>query len=184
MSDKKKDITGPMAVALDELLSRFTPAMAQELAALFPPQQLDQLDAAVADSQQILRALHTEAGDRTLEVPHERMNDWLRLGMLHTLTRWAVGEVRTCMHAPDMAHPQPVFAAAWSPGLLVCAWCTHLLQVSGVADYTCDGCGHVCKGTQASDGISVVTAVLGALSYQAGVCRDCCAALPTNDAEL
>ena len=68
---------------------------------------------------------------------------------------------------PNPDRPEPVFAAAWKPGLIVCALCTPLLKLVGEADKTCDGCGHACAGVDVGDGICTVTVMLSALSYAA-----------------
>ena len=77
------------------------------------------------------------------------------------------------MHAPTHRRPEPVFSAAWRPGLVVCTQCLHLLGVTGVADRTCDRCGHVCDGIEAGDPIYSGTVFVGELGYQFGTCGDC-----------
>jgi hypothetical protein len=99
--------------------------------------------------------------------------DWMRLGSLDTFLHWVAGEARVCMHAPDPRRPEPVFAAAWKPGLVTCGRCAFLLKAVGDDDRRCDCCGHLCAGVDAGDPICTTTVWLGALAYQAGVCGDC-----------
>lgn len=155
------------AVELDEYLSTLTP---EERAQLRPNVALkDQVLAAQAE------AITTEEGrlrHNARWVPHQGLPEWVRLGMLDVTLKWFEGQALTCIHMPAAERPQPVFAAAWKPGVVVCARCRHLLAVVGVADTICDGCGHECKGMP-DDGIKPVTAFVGMLAYQVGVCVSC-----------
>ena len=92
---------------------------------------------------------------------------------LDTLVRWADGTARVCLHNPSISRPEPVFAAAYKPGLVVGRECVALLRVWGVQDRTCDGCGHECRGIEADDPIYPTAVVVGALNFSAGVCRSC-----------
>jgi hypothetical protein len=75
----------------------------------------------------------------------EDVPDWVKQGWEYAFTPWMHGEGRTCRHNPNVLCPQPVWACAWKPGLVVCAECLHLFDVATVAeDRTCDGCGRVC----------------------------------------
>ena len=105
--------------------------------------------------------------------PLADIDEWLRLGLLDSYCRWADGTARTCLHAPDPRRPQPVWSAAWKPGLIVCTACLALLRLRGEADRRCDCCGRVCAGIEHNDGIYTMTVWLGALAYQAGACKDC-----------
>jgi hypothetical protein len=98
---------------------------------------------------------------------------WVRLGALDTLVRWADGTARVCLHNPCISRPEPVFSAAYKPGLVVCGECVALLRVRGVEDRTCDSCGRVCQGIEADDPIYPVAVVVGALNFGAGVCGHC-----------
>lgn len=155
------------AVELDEYLSTLTD---EERAQFRPNIALkDQITAAQAEG------IANE--ERRLEhkarwVPHLGLPEWVRLGILDTFLKWQEGKVLTCVHQPMLDKPEPVFAAAWKPGIVTCAQCRHLLAVTGVTDTICDGCGHECKGMP-DDGIKPVTAFTGALAYQVGVCKSC-----------
>lgn len=155
------------AVELDEYLATLTE---EERARLRPNISLkDQVSAAQAEgiAEEEYRLRH-----KARWVPHAGLPEWVRLGMYDTLLKWSEDQALTCIHMPTINKPQPVFAAAWKPGVVACAQCRHLLTVVGVADTICDGCGHECKGMP-DDGIKPVTAFVGALAYQFGVCVNC-----------
>lgn len=73
-----------------------------------------------------------------------------------------------------------MYAAAWRPGLVVCAACLVLLTLPArsVATRTCDGCGHVCAGVDAGDPIHPCAVGFGSLIYRFGVCGGCRPDLP------
>lgn len=125
----------------------------------------DQLDTAFHQS---VAAAETIANKSTKIVEHRDVPDWLRLGALDTVLKWMDGKGKTCSHAPTYQNPEPVWSAAWKPGLVVCSACTHLLKVVGDADMTCDCCGRICD-----DVIRAQSVWIGALAYHAGVCSDC-----------
>jgi len=157
-------------VALDELLEKLTPEMVAEIHRHAPAGLVDQLAAAHRDSVAILEAIENRSARH---VPGSSIDDWLRLGLLDTFLTWASGHARVCIHAPDFRRPEPVWAAAWKPGLVVCTRCTRLLKVFGDADKTCDRCGRITAGVEANDPIYTLTTLLGSFTYQAGACRDC-----------
>ena len=101
--------------------------------------------------------------------------DWVRLGLISAFMGWILGRSSTCLHNPDPRYPQPIAAAAWKPGLVVCGRCAHLLAIprNSVKDRTCDGCGRVTTGPENDDGIWPNTIVHGPLVYSLGTCRDC-----------
>ena len=155
------------AVELDEYLSTLT---AEDRAKLRPNVAFkDQLNAAM---KQNIAGEEDRLGHKARWVPHLGLPEWVRLGMLDVTLKWFEGQALTCIHMPRPERPQPVFAAAWKPGVVTCRQCRHLLAVTGVADTICDGCGHECKGMP-DDGIKPVTAFCGQLAYQMGVCMDC-----------
>lgn len=157
------------AVELDDYLNRLTD---DERAALRPQMDVafrDQVDAAAAEG---IRLAEAELGHGAVWVPHGGIIDWVRLGMLDVVLKWFNNEALTCIHMPAPGRPEPVYAAAWKPGIVVCAQCIGLLSVSGVADTICDGCGHQCKGMP-DDGITPFTTFIGTLGYQAGACDSC-----------
>jgi hypothetical protein len=158
------------AIAFDEILSRLTPELLAEIRRAAPVGFADQLDAATRAG---ISAVERCEGKPVLAVPRLAVPDWIRLGLLDTFLRWAAGSARVCMHNPDPRRPEPVFCAAWKPGLVVCGRCTPMLRAIGDADKTCDCCGHVCGGVESDDPIRTVTVWLGGLAYQAGMCADC-----------
>jgi hypothetical protein len=162
--------------ALAELtakLAELTPAQRNELRASMPAGIMAQADQAnAAQAQSIGWTIHDE-DDRVGYVPPTAVDEWLRLGLLDTVVGWVDGRGRTCMHSPHHTRPQPVFAAAWRPNLVVCAHCLHLLDVTGPADRICDCCGHLCDGIDADDPIYTGTVWLGELAYEFGTCGDC-----------
>ncbi|MGI5127456.1 hypothetical protein ACQEVB_11660 [Pseudonocardia sp. CA-107938] len=114
-------------------------------------------------------------GHEVRQVAYKAAPEWLTLSIVAAFTEWAEGEAATCQHRPTVAQPEPVFAAAWMPGLIVCAQCTDRLALpaGSVRDRTCDACGHICAGPAHADPIWAKTVVAGLLVYQIGVCRDC-----------
>lgn len=155
-----------------------------ELRAALPVAVVDQADAATAD------ALHLMTGAARLAKAESAgpaaaadVPGWVRLALLDTLTAWADGKGTTCRHQPTPGRPQPVLAAAWKPGLVVCAHCVHLtsLPPGGARDRTCDRCGRVCAGTEHRDGIYPGMVQLGPLIYQYGTCADCRPPINPND---
>jgi hypothetical protein len=156
---------------LGDMLAALTLQQGDELRASMPPGIMALADQAnAAQAQSIAWAEH---GDCVAYVPRTGVDEWIRLGLLDALINWIDGRGRTCMHAPDYRRPEPVFACAWKPGLVVCAQCTHLLGVTGIADATCDRCGRLCEGIEADDPIYTGTIWLGELAYEFGTCGDC-----------
>jgi hypothetical protein len=155
------------AVELDEYLANLTD---EDRAQLRPNVGLvDQVRKAQSDG---IAEREKVLGHKARWVPHGGLPEWVRLGMYDTMLKWHEGRVLTCIHMPRPEQPEPVYAAAWKPGAVVCAPCKHMLAVTGIADTICDGCGHQCKGMP-DDGIMPVTAFCGALAYQMGVCGAC-----------
>ncbi len=169
----------PTAVDLDTVMANLTPEMADDIRRIMPPGAHDQLlaaqDEALALTQASMHATHGVANMGY--TPHNDVPEWIRLGVYDTLVQWAEGRARTCIHMPDIRKPQPAHACAWKPGLVVCSLCTPMIGCSGVADKTCDGCGHICEGVDAGDPITAPAIVVGALVYRFGCCNNC---LPEN----
>lgn len=94
--------------------------------------------------------------------------EWVRLGLFHTFSAWVLGRGSTCMHSPVVTRPEPLFAAAWRPLLMVCGQCGHLFNIGNPEkDRTCDGCGVV------GDTIYPAMAQAGFITYMFGVCDQC-----------
>jgi hypothetical protein len=123
------------AIAHDEWLRNLTPQQWAERDAAAPPGSLDQLGAAGAEAVAIAEAI---LGNRAESIATCDVSDWLRLGLLDAFTTWAAGKGKTCLHASHYSRPEPVWSAAWKPGLVICGLCTHLFRMTEQADYTCD----------------------------------------------
>ena len=158
------------AAELDDYMSNLSEEDRAELRPWVNVAYRDQLDAAAAEG--IASAVDV-LGHDAVWVPHTGIVEWVRLGILDALLKWFNGQAMTCIHMPTHLRPQPVWAAAWKPRLVVCDRCTFLLSVHGTPpDATCDGCGHFCKGMP-DDGITPFTTFTGALGYMAGACDSC-----------
>jgi hypothetical protein len=159
------------ALDLDEALQKLTPEVAAALINTAPAGYLDQLRAATRDAIAVTE-LDLDSPQPTRAVPHSDTPDWLRLGALDALCQWFSGKARTCLHDPRPGQPQPVWACAWKPGLVVCVACRYLLH-SPRLDMICDCCGHECQGVEVGDGIFPLALGLSGLMYRAGACRGC-----------
>jgi hypothetical protein len=160
----------PTAVDFDDFMSNLTAEQAAIIGRNAPPGFQDQLHAAMDES---FTLIETAEQASVAAVPRTHVDDWIRLPLLDTFITWVTGKAKTCMHAPDVSRPEPVWSCAWRPHLVVCTRCLFLLNVTGDADKICDGCGHSCVGVDNGDPIFTVTVWLGALAYQAGACTHC-----------
>lgn len=169
------------AIELDDFLNEISVEDWQKLKEGRDQAYQDQLETAARKARRIEEK---QLGHKTRSVPRKGLVDWVRLGMYDALAQWFFGRSKTCMHMPNPQFPQPVFAAAWKPGIVVCGRpsCMNLLVVTGVANKTCDGCGHICEGLP-DDGITPVTSFVGSLGYQVGVCNDCHAEMKRAEVE-
>ncbi len=165
-----------MALAIDELLHHpHFNQIAQWAAQAMPVGELDQLQAASRDTNRVSAFIADHIGAQ----PHMRapdgIPDWVRLGLLQAWSAHCLNTADTCLHSPTVERPEPVTAAAWRPGLVVCMRCSMLLAIryGSEASRTCDGCGHVCAGTEHDDPIYPNSVVFGTLIYQFGACRAC-----------
>lgn len=170
------DVLGRLALALDDLLARASPADVEALRALVPTGLLDQADAATAEVRGLLDRV-TATGDLAdrFDLPSGDHPSWVRLGLTTTLASWCTGMAATCLHGPHPSRPQPVHAAAWKPNLVACGECIHLLALprNSDADRRCDGCGTVTAGPDIDGGIHQCMATVGALTYYFGACEGC-----------
>lgn len=164
------DPIGPAAVFMDDFLCGLSAEQADELRSALPSAWLDQTDAATRDAWAIAMAVPGAASSVT---PVSASPEWLRLGAFETLLAWANGCVRTCLHSPDPGRPQPVFAAAWKPRLVVCAACLDLLRLPRSKDNLCDRCGHPCLGFVADDPVYPIAMAHGEFVFRAGVSSGC-----------
>lgn len=162
---------------LDDLLStEVGRARLADLAALFPAALRDQHEAAESDAH-IWLGLEASALGVDMSEVSELLSDlpgWVRLDMLSVYVAWQSGQARTCTHSPSGQRPQPVLTAAWRPGLVACARCTHLINLrpGSVPDRRCDECGRVTSG-QGDDGIHPCRVQYGPMLYAFGLCGDC-----------
>ncbi len=162
------DMTGPLALALDELLTHMAPAQARALAEWAehdaPPAVRAHWDQNAAASRDALALLDAEAvllgGTGRISAPHGDVPGWVRLGA-------------------SAARPEPVYAAAWRPGLVACIACLHLLELprGSAASRTCDSCGRVTTGVEHGDGIHPCRVQYGPLTLAFGTCGDCLPAI-------
>ncbi len=168
---------GRAVLAADEFLC--SPNRAQVVAEVrrrIPTDQLDQLDAATRHVHRGMVATVVEGRAASIvALPPSEHSAWARLGALTALATWLAGQGSTCLHDPQPCRPEPILAAAWRPGLVVCSDCTHLLTLprNSDADRRCDGCGHVCAGVEENDPIYRANLALGPLQYLSGTCTGC-----------
>lgn len=135
-----------------------------------PTWYLDQLDAAVTDVSAAQASTGERVGLDMADTP-----TWLRLGVLDAWASYCLGDATTCVHNPSADRPEPVFAAAWKPGIVACRACTHLLVLprNSRADRICDACGYECAGLDAGDPIYPSSAQIASMLYHFGTCAGC-----------
>ena len=166
---------GAAVLIADEVLGDADPAVLDLLRHAVPVALRDQTEAATDDAHRVLLAEAAALGVEGENIPHRDMAEWVRLPLLDTWVRWCTGRGRTCLHEPHPDRPEPVFAAAWRPGLVACARCPHLIQLrrGSAKDRTCDRCGRVTTGPERGDGIHPGRVQLGPLLFAYGCCGDC-----------
>lgn len=168
---------GPVVLTLDRAIQ--DPLFASVLARCTgqtPTWYSDQMSAAQDEALATSKQAVTEGAFKTLAEGYTRdLPGWLRLGAFTALVEWTLGQGSTCMHDPHPMRPQPVYAAAWRPGLVVCARCPHLfaLRHSSERDRTCDCCGKVVSGVIAEDPIRPSMVHIANLTYSVGTCMGC-----------
>jgi hypothetical protein len=179
---RRANVTSPerFALKLDQLMTDpklrgLRDALLEQRSADPPSAFGDQLASAVDEANRVADAwaaagIYDRKRGEWLGTP-----EWVRLGALTALTTWWAGDGRTCMHSPCKSRPEPVFAAAWKPGLVTCMRCVHLFKVAenSVPDRTCDGCGRVVAGVSRGEPIYPSALKIAALMWQFGVCEDC-----------
>lgn len=165
---------GQATLALDELVSNLTADQAAAIRQLLPVWFTDQADAATNQIRDGLTAAAASGDGYIAPATTSEHPAWVRLGALHTITAWWAGKNRSCLHDPHPMRPQPVASAAWTPGLIVCGHCAHLIRIpdGSPRDRTCDGCGHIAAGT-ANDPIHPFVVIVGVLTYSVGACNTC-----------
>lgn len=168
--------TAQFTLALEQLmLHPQYRQLADAIRASIPTATADQHDAANRDTSHVYTAIAEHLGGTINGRTADQTPAWIRLGVIDAWIGYCAGTGTTCMHAPTVERPTPVFAAAWKPGLIVCGPCIHLMtpRPGSLADRTCDGCGHECLGVDADDPIYPSGAQMGSLIYQFGVCTSC-----------
>lgn len=165
-----------LTLAMEELIldPRYA-EMAHACQQLLPTAVRDQHAAANLHARRVGDQIGKHLESTMLTPEAHQIPGWLRLGLIEAWVGHCSGSASTCRHMPSIDSPQPVTAAAWRPGLIVCVYCVFLLMpVSGsVMDKTCDGCGHICEGVDRNDPIHPSTISFGSLIYQFGICGDC-----------
>lgn len=142
-----------------------------------PVDYMDQLNAAERESSQYVREA-LASGD----LLNERMLDaadnppWVRRPMFETLIAWVTHMGQVCVHNPSSRRPQPVYAAMWRPRLVVCAYCTPMLSMSGrglsVQDRTCPGCKRITGGLS-TDELHLHGVQSSVMTFAFTVCSAC-----------
>lgn len=169
--------TAQDAIELDELLtSPNATSIVEGVRARTPKWFQDQQEATAAELARGLDSFAVRTtGSRAQQLPIAAIPAWFRLSLFDEMTRWTSGAGETCQHSPHPDAPQPIFAAAWRPGLMVCTACLFLLSppAGSVASRRCDGCGHVVTGPDDDDLITTRTVHLGQLIFSAGTCDRC-----------
>ncbi|SQD96281.1 hypothetical protein FMEAI12_3560026 [Parafrankia sp. Ea1.12] len=164
---------GPAAVALSDLLAALTAA---DLVAIrghidtVAPGMLDQADAAAVAVEGRMQQYAAEHGALYRRAAADEIPEWIRFGVVEALVTFSARRATTCQHAPDPARPQPVYAAAWRPGVIACAACCgFLFRLAGDRDRTCDRCGHI----ERERGVYPCSVALGPLTFMFGLCHEC-----------
>lgn len=129
----------------------------------------DQVESATREQGATHDAVAAILGARNLDVGRSDVPDWQRLLIVDALLGFIQGTASTCVHDPSLRRPEPLYAAAWRPGVVGCKHCLHLfrLKPGSIRDRTCDGCGQVV------DKIHPQMLTRGPLSLMFGTCDDC-----------
>ena len=93
--------------------------------------------------------------------------DGIRLSHARTLVGWFTDTGETCPHRPNYLSPEPVFAAAWEPNLVVCLACKAMLDPT--PDH-CNLCGDQFEG---ENDAGFLISIIGTMAYGVSVCRTC-----------
>lgn len=171
--------TSPPLLSLDRLLSNpnlveIIQQTRNVLTAAGYRALIDQGDAATREARHNLYSEARATRAVVKHIRHPEHPEWVRYGLLTAVVAWTVGEAQTCPHSPDPRHPQPVTAAAWKPGLVVCVRCPHLLELprDSAENWTCDGCRTVVNPGEGGR-IKALTLSYGAFTYRIGICTGC-----------
>lgn len=173
MTDSTADLARA-TLALDELF--ITGLSTHERAAVeanLPPGTLDQMNAAAAETLRTLTLEGALTGTALIPANGSDVPEWIRLPLIGTLLEWTTGHGKVCPHNPRISSPEPVLAAAWKPGLVVCTRCVHLLNPRKSERFLCDCCG------RHDDHLACQRVAYNSLTYSFGACRDCAPVPPT-----
>ena len=127
-----------------------------------PTALADQIQAASREAHRATRAMGQDGAHLAyLTAP----TPWLASQLTALFTAINDGTARGCQHL--QGGPRVVLAAAWAPGLLMCAQCTPLLTPNEAEDGTCDKC------RTRVELIHPRSVTAGPLVYAYGLCQDC-----------
>lgn len=160
------------AIALDKMMLRLTEADRAAMRRHTPVHLVDQFDAATDEVDRVIAGIGHDQHASLGECTYADVPDWLRLALVQTWQGFITGSIDTCQHSPVIGRPEPVVAAVWRPGLIVCAHCAYLTRAVGAADSTCDKCDRICAGMP-DDGIHACSLGFGPLIFFYGLCRGC-----------
>jgi hypothetical protein len=142
-----------------------------------PVDYMDQLNAAERESARYVRDA-LASGDLLNERVLSAADNppWVRRPMFEAMITWVIGLGKVCVHNPSSRRPQPVYAAMWRPGVVVCAHCTPLLSMPGrglsVQDRTCPGCKRITGGPD-SDELHLHGVQSSVMTFAFTVCTAC-----------
>lgn len=143
---------------------------------------LDKMRSRIDDSDPYTEQLVAAAGEASALLGHGNSScgsaesvPWIRLGAMTALTKWGLREeTKVCSHEPHHMRPEPVFAAAFMPGAVVCKRCVGLL-FEGSDRYLCNGCG-----TRREQECYIGTMQIAALTWMFHLCAECHQGLPES----
>ena len=169
-------MTAPVLVLEKLMLDPRFPDVVRHVRETAPAHQRDQADAAVNDATaRLLQVAQLVSDEPAQAIWPGDIPGWLRLSALDAFVGFLSGTASTCRHTPQASNPEPVYAAAWKPGLITCSHCLHLFGVGrgSAADRTCDSCGRICGGIQEDDPITPGMVQVSVVVLQFGTCGDC-----------
>lgn len=125
-----------------------------------PKDLCDQLDAA---QNQMIAEAESMTGT---QFRHAEIPDWVRLSITDAMLQWVQGESDTCQHCPSPLRPEPLYVAAWRPGLIVCGQCLPMLHDEDFSSRICDSCGM-------GRCVRALVVQSGIFQFFAALCADC-----------
>ncbi|ORT47468.1 hypothetical protein, partial [Frankia sp. KB5] len=128
---------------------------------IHPTALADQAAAASTEARRTLRRLAATGHARLTVTP----SPWLAEQTTTLTARLLTGPVRSCPHIG--VSPRMVHAAVWTPGLLACPACVHLLTPTPDEDHRCDRCRRPARP------LHLGTAAIGPILLAYGLCTPC-----------